>query len=403
MSQEKDTISKSACPRCDSEFVCNPSNISACDCSKIELSAEEFRFISSKFTICVCNTCLKDIKDEYNSNFHYNKPNNFKDRQYSLFLIFSLISFYSVLAQTFAPSVGIPGSTAVDKDSSVFLNWASSCTITRGYQDISDPSLGFTSVGDSSMAIGKAMENGVISLGDGGIAICSFAHPITNGPGFDFAVFENSFDDQFLELAFVEVSSDGSHFFRFCATSLSDTMVQTPGFGYTDATKLNNLAGKYRGGYGTPFDLEELKGISGLNINNITHVKIIDVVGSISRPYATYDAFKHKINEPWPTPYPSGGFDLDAIGVMHQSTITGLTSNENNNKLVIYPNPATSGSLLHVESESTITNIELVDSKGTPILQSQNTSIDLEGVKAGMYLLKIQTEAGMQVSKLLIY
>ena len=58
-------------------------------------------------------------------------------------------------------------------------------------------------------------------------------------------------------------------------------------------------------------------GITNLDINNITHVKIIDVIGSINQSYASYDSQGNIINDPFPTPYETGGFDLDAIGVIH--------------------------------------------------------------------------------------
>ena len=45
----------------------------------------------------------------------------------------------------------------------------------------------------------------------------------------------------FLELDFVEVSSDGVNYFRFPATSYTDTTVQTGSFGSTDATKINKI------------------------------------------------------------------------------------------------------------------------------------------------------------------
>jgi len=166
---------------------------------------------------------------------------------------------------------------------------------------------------------------------------CQFSSPIVNGTGFDFAVFENSIDDSFLELAFVEVSSDGINFFRFPSHSLTDTSMQTWSFGPTDAMKINNLAGKYRAGYGTPFDLQELANTPGLNVNNITHVRIIDVVGSIQSAYASRDSKGNKINDPWPTAFGSSGFDLDAVAVLaHTGTdVDQLSSAE----AVIFPNP----------------------------------------------------------------
>ena len=213
----------------------------------------------------------------------------------------------------FAPPAGQTGSTAVHRDSSIIVGWAATCQLSRGPQDISNTGLGLTVTGSANSATGKSGTNGVVSLGDGGSAVLQFNSPIMNGAGWDFAVYENSFNDSFLELAFVEVSSDGVHFFRFPPTSNTQDTMQIDGFGFIDARKINNLAGKYRGTFGTPFDLEELKNEQGLDVNNITHVKIIDVVGCIKDTFATYDFHGNKINDPWPTPFEPGGFDLDAV------------------------------------------------------------------------------------------
>ncbi len=231
-------------------------------------------------------------------------------------LIFTgIISAYT--QGPYAPPAGQPGTTAIHKDSSVFVAWATACQVIRGWQNIADTTLGKTSVGTEQDGTGKAGSNGVISLGDGGQATLTFSGEIFNGQGPDFAVFENSFSDDFLELAFVEVSSDGVNFFRFPAHSLTQDTVQVDGFGTLDATNLHNLAGKYRALYGTPFDLDDLAGTPGLDVNHITHIRIIDVVGSIDSTYASYDNYGNKINDPFPTPFASGGFDLDAIGVIH--------------------------------------------------------------------------------------
>ena len=163
--------------------------------------------------------------------------------------------------------------------------------------------------------------NGIVSLGDGGQAILKFENPIINGPGWDFAVFENSFSDTFLELGFVEVSSNGNDFFRFESTSLTQDTIQIDAFGSVIPEKINNLAGKYRANYGTPFELEELSLEQGLDINNITHIKIIDVIGSIDPNIGTYDFQNNLINDPFPTPFPSSGFDLDAVGVIHEQPL----------------------------------------------------------------------------------
>jgi hypothetical protein len=49
-------------------------------------------------------------------------------------------------------------------------------------------------------------------------------------------------------------------------------------------------------------------------------VRIRDVVGSIKPEYATLDSKGNPINDPWPTTFPTGGFDLDAVGVIHEET-----------------------------------------------------------------------------------
>ena len=167
---------------------------------------------------------------------------------------------------------------------------------------ITEPDGPYASFGGDTNAIGPAtMDNTMdaVSLGDGGSALVTFERPIRNGEGPDFAVFENSFNDTFLELAFVEVSSDGEHFVRFPATSLTPTDEQVSGaVGGVDATMLNNLAGKFRIGYGTPFDLEELAGSENLDIDSIVYVRIIDVIGTIDPQYATYDAYGPHLHQP---------------------------------------------------------------------------------------------------------
>ena len=93
--------------------------------------------------------------------------------------VFVGLCFTSNLMQAqFSPSVGQLGTTAMYKDSSAFVAWANKCQIVRGFQDISNQSLGYANFGDSSLAIGPADGSGIVSLGDGGIAILEFASPI---------------------------------------------------------------------------------------------------------------------------------------------------------------------------------------------------------------------------------
>jgi hypothetical protein len=319
-----------------------------------------------------------------------------------IFVTLSLLLITFSLKAQFAGPVGTAGTSAVYKDSSAFINWASTCVVTRGYQDIANTGGGYASVGADTNGTKKAGLNSVVSLGDGGAAILTFPQPIINGTGFDFAVFENAFDNLFLELAFVEVSSDGINYVRFPATSNTPTLAQIGPFDYVgDATKLNNLAGKYRANYGTPFDLQELQGQPGLNVNNITHVKIIDVVGCINLPYATYDKNSNAVNDPYPTAFGSGGFDLDAIGVIHQAPVSVSEHQRLEASVYIYPNPSTDMVCVYspiIEIKEMLLN----DVNGKTIKQTFQNMFDVSNVDKGIYFIKITQPNGIFITKKLV-
>jgi len=317
-------------------------------------------------------------------------------------LILILLIGQNVLAQ-YPGCVGSANTSAMHTDSSSFVAWAKSCSITRGLQDISNSVLGYASVGDSTFALSKA-DGAVVSLGDNGIAVVSFSAPITNGPGFDFAVFENSFNDSFLELAFVEVSSDGINYFRFHAVSNLPVSPQYDNSAIMDASKINNLAGKYRALYGTPFDLNELTGIPQLDVTNITHVKIIDVVGSINHAYARYDSQNQIINDPWPTPFNSSGFDLDAVGVINQKAV-GMNEINSQNYFKLYPNPANDILFIQTNEIHEKTEISLSDLTGNTLIkeytQQTTLTIDISAIQSGVYLLTISNTKNKQRTKII--
>ena len=240
-----------------------------------------------------------------------------------LLLTFTIsLAASNLVAGPFAPAAGQPGSTAISNSSQLIVEWASGFDdLIRGPLDIANPGGGLASFGTGNDALGFADGNAthVVSLGDGGRITLTFAHPITNGPGFDFAVFENGFADAFLELAFVEVSSNGIDYVRLPAVSLTQTDTQLASFGALDPTNLDNLAGKYRGGFGTPFDLAQVAGLSPLvDTDHINFVRIVDVVGSINPLLGQQDSLGNLVNDPYPTAFASGGFDLDGVAVMNR-------------------------------------------------------------------------------------
>jgi len=328
-----------------------------------------------------------------------------------LFIISFLILPFLLPAQ-FPPAADQEGTTALAKEDPSFINWATGIEIIRGQQNISDDSLNFAEVGEPEFGLGFP-DNQIVSLGDSGVAILTFENPIRDGDGFDFAVFENgfpTFGGFFLELAFVEVSSDGDFFVRFPATSLTDTTKQLETFDLVNPTQVNNLAGKYVGGYGTPFDLAELANIPNLDISAITHVKLIDVIGSLADSLATVDDNGHKVNDPFPTPFDSGGFDLDAVGVIHENTSTAINGQPLIELVTIYPNPLTKNHLLHIDFPTPIPSnlkIELFSANGSlrsiSTIQDNSFSRSFSDLPKGVYFLKINDNEQSIVKKIMVF
>ena len=298
----------------------------------------------------------------------------------------------------FCGPVGTEGCNAIAADSSAIVAWATGVTVTRGPQMIGNPNSPLASFGNDTLAIGPAsnITTDAVSLGDGGSALITFANPIRNGEGPDFAVFENSFDDNFLELAFVEVSTDGEHFVRFPATSLTPTHTQTGPYGTIDPTMINNLAGKFRIGYGTPFDLAELSDSTGINLDSIVYIRIVDVVGTIDPQYATYDAFGHIVNDPWPTNFKSCGFDLTGVAVLNEYVAPqpiGIQENEVTIQSV-WPNPTADRVNVSVSKAADAQLFDLTGRRlGNYRLQQGANVIDFSRLPEGVYMLRIENTA----------
>lgn len=243
----------------------------------------------------------------------------------------------------FAPAAGEPGSTAIAHDDPAFVGWAT------GFSSLvygTDVDVAWQT---PSRALGPSMAQvgDVVSLGRGGMISLTFLHPIRDGNGADFAVFENGFGPTFLELAWVEVSTDGIHFVRF--PNYSATAFPVPGYGGIDPEKLHGYASKYELGYGTPFDLEHLAGahadvLAGtdpfsdayrehllanfphLDLNAINHVRVVDIIGDGNARSAARDpdGNGYAIYDMYPTSG-SAGVDLEAVGVLNQVDPRGLS------------------------------------------------------------------------------
>lgn len=214
----------------------------------------------------------------------------------------------SSFAGIYAPAAGQTGSTAIHFDDPLFVGWADGYTNYVVGENVD------TVWQTPDNALGMAVDDGytdMVTLGRGGEITLTFSTPIIDGPGWDFATFENSLNDTFLELGYVEVSSNGISFFRF--DNYSNTSDPVSSYGAVAPTNITGYCSKYRQGYGTPFDLNDLAGTAGLDITAITHIKIIDIIGDGNY----FDSNGNAIYDPCPT-YNSAGLDIDAIGVIHQ-------------------------------------------------------------------------------------
>ncbi len=186
------------------------------------------------------------------------------------------------------------------------------------------------------VSLGEVYTSQIGTVDPGEITL-TFDAPIFDGPGADFAVFENGFEAPagsplvFAELAFVEVSTDGDHWVRFPA--ISNTPELSSSTAPIDATDVYNLAGKHVNNvdanqilqsWGTPFDLSTLEthpdtqGVSPLvDLNNINYVKIIDIPGTGD----IVDSEDNPIYDAHADDGTTNGFDLEALGVIwrHQT------------------------------------------------------------------------------------
>ena len=246
-------------------------------------------------------------------------------------LVFETFGLHSVFVETSQPGCvpiierrlitvidtypGLPGSAdsdAMEKDDPQFMGWAVDYVepVVYGMNVEERWKMPNRAIGPAS---GRAAD--VISLGDGGHIDLTFDGVIFDGPDDDFAVFENSFSPTFLELATVGVSSDGDAFAFFPTIYLGEEAISE--YGDHQPQIFQGFAGRYAAGYGTPFDLSDLRFhelvVAGaVDLERISHVRIVDVIGDGQ----TKDSLGNPVYDPFPT-RGSGGFDLGGVGVIN--------------------------------------------------------------------------------------
>jgi hypothetical protein len=309
------------------------------------------------------------------------------------FIAIAIIFTTLTCSAQFDGAGGELGSKSIDKDNSSITAWAASAVIQRGKLQINQSNNSLATLGDSSSAIGP-FDGNVLSLGDSGVVTLGFDEPIINSEGYDFAVFENGFRvgfSYYLELAHVEVSDNGTDFVRFPSESLSDTSYQTDNFGYTEPEKLKNLAGKHQAPYGTLFDLEEI------GLDQINYIRIVDVIGSVNDSFGTRDSKGRIINDPWPTPFASSGFDLDAVAVVNGSLLN--TQEIELAGVKVYPSLARVNEPIHISGQEDM-SIEVFNQRGQTILKTNETEIKLDA--SGLYIFQVTLRDRVFTQKVVI-
>ncbi len=68
---------KKQCPRCFAEFECKTGSILLCQCSKIEMTAEQLEYSNSQYDDCLCLSCLNELRTEFNLLSHNKNIKNY--------------------------------------------------------------------------------------------------------------------------------------------------------------------------------------------------------------------------------------------------------------------------------------------------------------------------------------
>ncbi len=305
-----------------------------------------------------------------------------------LFFVILIILNCSLFAQ-YAPQADVLGTTAISKDSSIIVSWA---TAYQNYNVGTEVDITWQTP-EKALGAAQGTSGDIVCLGRGGTITFSFDTLIVNGEGPDFTTFENALSHTFLELGWVEVSMDGINFERF--PNHSHTVSPISAFGNVDPTKINGYCSKYLQGFGTPFDLDSV------SLDTIRFVRLIDIVGDGN----SYDSESHPIYDPYATTG-SAGLDIDAIGVINAGTMKESISEIAPLDFRIYPNPAKD--FLIIEG---ITNqsIKIFDLRGRVVKQivisggvKLSQPINISNLEQGIYFLKLETKQANISKKLII-
>ena len=239
----------------------------------------------------------------------------------------------------------------------------------------------------ASPATPESTPEEILSLGLGGEIIVRIKDAaIKNGPGYDFVIYENAFNNPlngliYAEPAKVSVSINGIDFFEFPydEDDLSGCAGTKPTIGAD-----NYDPDKYGG---NKFDLEEL------GLKEVQYIKITDITEIIK------DDPDHDYYDPTLT-----GFDLDALVALYVESATSIRKYHSDEQLIA----KTVKNVRDFKVFSKISGkieLSIYDQTGRIIKRekfSGQFNFDLSNLSCGIYFYSLKTEKEVQTGKILV-
>ncbi|MDO5978214.1 T9SS type A sorting domain-containing protein [Flavivirga spongiicola] len=92
-------------------------------------------------------------------------------------------------------------------------------------------------------------------------------------------------------------------------------------------------------------------------------------------------------------------FVFDDLSILKTSFLLSTEQDYKSHKAVVYPNPVQD--ILNIKNASDLKSIDLYNSLGQRVLQSNQKSIDMSHLSKGLYFLKIQTSQGTETKRII--
>lgn len=68
------------CPRCAALFECKVGSILLCQCQTVLFTQEQLEYINASYSDCLCTSCLRAVRLEYEQQQYSSDKEKYKDR-----------------------------------------------------------------------------------------------------------------------------------------------------------------------------------------------------------------------------------------------------------------------------------------------------------------------------------